>query len=330
MLGTKRCKAIKIGGRSVVRSRSAHFFLVFLTIVGLFASATDYGNTIDLGRFLNNVNFSGPAPVFTPATAPSATNAYWTESCPTGWYCPANSQNNPPSGFQSYEPDFTNTGLACVPGVNSCTGGKDPQYLPGAGGTLPAGKTTPSGNWAAEAPTVEGTAVMYQSSDPSTTPYGGFSATPGYNPALGTYVAGDTYTLDLWVGTPLTVFDGTPSNCQSLPACTISNAGKTGVIDVWFTGNDAGTGLPQTLQEIVVQAPSTPGTWEEVTLFFNPTGSEVGQDVGFEIHDASDGNNLVADFDITPAPEPGTFVLIGAGMIALAYTFRKKFAQPNS
>jgi hypothetical protein len=170
------------------------------------------------------------------------------------------------------------------------------QYTAGSDG-LAGGLIVPNGTHAASSPTpVEGSGSLTQT-------------------GLGTYTAGDTYNLDLWVGTPLTVpFDGT------------TPAGSVGTIILYFLGNGGAD-----LLSVSLTAP-TPGQWLSEPVSFTPAAGQIGQSIGLEIYVNSQpvgggsGNNRIADFDIAPAvtPEPGTFAFVGLGLLGLRFVRRKR------
>lgn len=204
--------------------------------------------------------------------------------CPVDWTC----TGSPSPGFSSYV-------------VTSA------QYTAGADG-LSSG-IVPVGTSAATSPTyIEGSGVLSQTN-------------------LGTYQAGDTYDLYLWIGTP-----------NTLPTDNTTPVAPVGVIEVDFTGT--GTSALWT-----VDPPSIPaaGQWTLDEFSFTPDAADVGQPIGIDIFDSSappsggSGNNRIANYDIgsstSPppnstmnnlAPEPGTFALIGAGLIALFFFGRRQ------
>ena len=137
------------------------------------------------------------------------------------------------------------------------------QYVAGADG-LSGGLIVPCGKWSATMPTkVEGSGFLSQS-------------------RLGTYMAGMTYVLNLWVGTPLTVPLITP----------ITPAGKVARVTFYFLGNSNGQ-----MQANDIAAPA-PGQWKLVTLSFTPVGNQVGQSIGVGLFVDSGGNNQVINHKV--------------------------------
>ena len=164
-----------------------------------------------------------------------------TVGCPIGWICWAGS---PTPGTTSYT-------------VTSA------QYSAGPSDGLGAGLLTPGGTKAATCPTlVEGSCYLVQT-------------------GLGSYLAGNTYVLNLWVGTPLT-----------LPLQNTTPVGPVSTLRVYFLGNGGG-GLQAT--DIV---PPAAGQWKLVTLTFTPGGGSVGQAIGVGIYAVSGGNNQIVNFDL--------------------------------
>jgi hypothetical protein len=205
-------------------------------------------------------------------------------------------------GFES-----GNTGSGC-PVAYTCGGSPTPgftsyvvssaQYTAGADG-LSGGRIVPGGTQAASSPTPsEGSGTLMQT-------------------GLGTYAAGNTYTLNLWVGTPLTV----------------PNAGGTaapvGTITAYFLGNGS------QVSAVSLAAP-TIGQWVLDPLSFAPTGIAIGETIGFELFvngtpvGGGSGNNAVANFDIVtavtppPTPEPASIALLGGGLLGLAVLRRRR------
>jgi CSLREA domain-containing protein len=149
------------------------------------------------------------------------------------------------------------------------------QYMANADG-LTGGLIVPGGLYAGQCPTlVQGSCQLYQL-------------------GLGTYQANTTYTLNLWVGTPLTVpYCGSPtiSGCVS----NVSPTGKVARVTFYWLGSGNGQ-----LQATDITVPAR-GQWQLVPLSFTPTGNQVGQPINILIF-ASTGNGYqIVNFDIVPA-----------------------------
>jgi hypothetical protein len=138
------------------------------------------------------------------------------------------------------------------------------QYKAGPTDGLAAGLIVPGGTRAASCPTpVEGSCYLVQT-------------------GLGSYVAGNTYTLNLWVGTPLT-----------LPADNVTPVGPVvGALRLYWLGNGGGQ------LGAVDFTPPAPGQWKLVPFSFTPTGMQIGQSIGIGLFVVSGGNNLIVNFDI--------------------------------
>jgi len=272
-------------------------------LAGLIGSATAYGGTIDLSGLLVNGNFQ---------SGNQAVKAGDTVGCPIGWQCNPGVGLSPGGvGYQPNEPPPKNYSLDTTI-----------QYNPGANGTLGAGMITPNGGlgtWAGEVPIHEGFGQILQ------TDFG------GQNAALGTYVTGMTYQVDLWVGTPLTVFDLIQSSACGNNPCAGPIAGS---ITANFLGNNA-TNLVDPLAGITIAPEPTRGSWYLDTIQYTATAADNGLPIGFSITVQPPGgntssNNEVSDFVVLhpgSTPEPGTFALIGVGVISLAYIFRRKLVR---
>ena len=199
--------------------------------------------------------------------------------CPTGWTC----AGSPAPGGTAYT-------------VTAA------QYTAGSDG-LSGGRIVPFGADAGYAPTIlEGSGSMQQNSliDSST------------------YVVGNTYNVDLYVGTPniLPFSDptcpppGTPAACP---------AGPVGRIQGIFLAN----GVAAVGGTFDVTIPGK-GQWLSFPLSFTPTANG-GQTIGFELFVDSGpaGNDHVANFDIGAVPEPATFALMGLGLLGLGVVRKK-------
>lgn len=297
MLGTKRCKATTHGGGAGSKLRGEYFLGISLAFASLFFSTDARGTEIDLFTLLANPSFEA-----SPATQAPTMGA--TVGCPTAWTCVTSSTPFP--GFTVYSPtsaDFT-------PGHDNLSGSM----------------ITPTGvDDVAIGPIIEGSGAMFESSDPD--------AGALQDMSLGQYVDGVTYVLDIWVGTPkVDEFDNIP-------------AGQLSLAEVYFLGDNlanlSGGATDDSNAAVQLSVPSTPGMWELDQVTFTPEGTEGGQNIGVELYvnttppAGGSGNDDVANFDITSAnlppppatPEPGTFVLIGAGLIGMGWVTRRKFPR---
>jgi len=178
------------------------------------------------------------------------------------------------------------------------------QYTPGADG-LSGGRVVPDGTHAASTPTtIEGSGALWQSS------------------GLGTYVAGNTYTLSFWAGRPKTEPDGVT------PVSGFEPDVRVFLLANGVTGPLAGGGL------VTVSDPGA-GQWAFYTLSFTAQAgaSYLGQNIGVEFYNGGTsglGNNLSVNFDIaSPVPEPSSLFLAcsGLGLAALAFVKRRRAQQ---
>jgi hypothetical protein len=156
---------------------------------------------------------------------------------------------------------------------------------------------------------------------PGVVPFGAAAATMPFpvegsgsimQTGLGSYVSGDTYQVDLWVGTP-----------KTLPSDNTTATAAVGTITAYFLGN-GGAQL-----DAITVTPSAVGQWVSTPLTFTPTGDQIGQTIGFMLFvngspvGGGSGNNAVADFDIGAVPEPATFGLLGLGLLGLGVARKK-------
>jgi hypothetical protein len=298
--------ALKNGGGSDSRSLGLKPFgmaclsLFSLALIGLIGSATVYAGTIDMSGLLTNANFSSGNVAPLPGDG---------VGCPIGWTCSTSGISPGGTSYQPNDPPPANP-VVSGPACPGCSAGADitTQYVAGSDGLSSLGSTfiTPNGGlgtWAAQVPDHEGNGTITQT-------------------GLGTYDGTDSYAVNLWVGTPLTIFD----LLQGSPL-TNPGAGPSGQITAEFLGNSGAL-----LASISITPEATPGMWYNDPLTFTPTGAEIGQSIGFQIVVGQGENNEVADFVIEPVtttsstPEPGTFALLGIALISLAYFFRRKLA----
>lgn len=115
-------------------------------------------------------------------------------------------------------------------------------------------------------------------------PYEGACAFAKYD--FGTYAAGTTYQLTIWVGSPLKLpYDGT------------TTAGPVGEI-LFYWGSNLPTQSFQQYQNVSV-VPAAYGKWTSYTLSFTPSAAQVGTPMSILIFVNGGANNLVTDFDFT-------------------------------
>ena len=207
--------------------------------------------------------------------------------CPVGWTCALGGGANPGSTFTSYAPTAA-------------------QFTAGSDG-LGSG-IVPSGSSVGSSPVpVEGSGSTMQSG------------------SLGTYVTGNTYILDLFVGTPKTIPFCQDSAGNVAPGCSANvtpNGQYPGAITAYFLSAGG------VAEQIGLSAPGV-GQWQGTLLSYTATLSDNGKAIGFEIADAGGGNNEIVNYDIVAtAPEPTSLILLGSGLLFIgAAKFRKRRAR---
>jgi len=206
----------------------------------------------------------------------------------------------------------------------NCSASADPggEYVPSSTeynpGTDGIGAYAPQGNgtWVFEQPNIEGSATIFQDNSSDN------------------YESGNTYYLDLWLGTPTYVYNNSEPSCTGPETSTsppefLCNAAPIQEVQlIWLED-----GVTASVDTINLTVPTT-GQWinDTAETDFTPTG-DFGDAISVEVRavcTSAPCNNLVSDLQFDagtpppPTPEPSTFVLIGTGMFSLAYSFRRK------
>ncbi len=244
--------------------------------------------SIDLTNIKNLIRQAGPASLAALVSLVASATAYG-----AGTVDVSTLLGNPGFELGTQPAPPGNLGIGC-PGAWLCLGSPytgasaylvtSAQYVAGANG-LTGGKMTPGGLYAATMPVpVAGSGVLNQL-------------------GLGKYLANTTYSLNLWVGTPLTVpFCGIPT---ADPKCTanLTPAGPLETLRFYWLGSGTGTSLQQ-LKAIDLPVPPT-GQWTSVTVTFNPSTDlvnglpqGVGMPINFAIFAADNYNHEIVNIDI--------------------------------
>lgn len=169
------------------------------------------------------------------------------------------------------------------------------QYTPGADG-LPGAQLTPDGSYYASSPTpAQGSGGLGQQ-----------SSTP--------IVAGNTYTLTFWIGTP-----------EHVPPGDSQGTIGVGTFRVYLT---KAVGVVVAQQDFV--APAI-GQWKEYSLSYTPASS--GGNIGVLFFVNGGQNNSVISIDMIPepgvttsetVPEPGSMALFGLGLVGVGVVSRRR------
>lgn len=135
-------------------------------------------------------------------------------------------------------------------------------------------------------------------------------------------VAGNEYTLNFWVGTPLHVPGLNPGDCGAgNPQCV---AGKVGLFSVTFS--DAVT--LQTLASFSYDPTTLPnaGVWAEKNVSFIAPGGANGHQLLVTFRADGGANDNVVNLDMPTggggSPEPSSMILLGLGLVGVEVTRR--------
>lgn len=114
---------------------------------------------------------------------------------------------------------------------------------------------------------------------------------------------------------------------STLSALVLGTAGHASAVPVFVDTSDTGKGGVGALNYAnfanwTVPPPSTPGfTSYSRTLHFDTTGL---MNIIFANDGGDNSGALLDDVSVTPVPEPGTMVLLGAGLMGLAVAGKRR------